>query len=487
MMKARSFKLLAGLSALAIISMQAVPPVYSQTATPTPKPAATETTAPTQPQPETDLLSEDEMEVLVARIALYPDELVAAISAASLFPLEIIEAQRFLEAKKKDTNLKPKDDWDGSVISLLNYPDIVKMMSEDLDWTQSLGDAITNQQKDVLIAIQQLRDEAVAKNVIKSDDKITVVTENENVVIRPTNPEKIYIPQYPPEMLYEPGYAVEPISYYPNSYDNYYYPGAAFFAAAVTGIAWGAIVNWDDWGVWGGNWGGDLDLDCNNCFNDRNFSGKVNWNDVDWTKVDRSKLNIDRNQLANIDRSAIKSSLQSDNRNQLKNKVSDRQANRGQGTRNVSARADDIRKSTAEGLKQRPGAGDRAATRPGAARPDARPGNVANRVDARPGNAANRPGNAANRPSRPAAKNRSSAPKMAARPDNRSRQSSALGNVQSGRREAVASRRGGQSMGGGQRGGPRPSAQRSRPIPHGGGGRGGGGRGGGGRGGGGRR
>ncbi|SEH83471.1 Protein of unknown function [Rhizobium tibeticum] len=484
MMKARSLRLLAGLSALAVISMHPGLAAYSQTATPTPKPASSESTEPTEP--ETDLLSEDELEVLVARIALYPDELVAAISAASLFPLQVVEAQRFLEAKKKDANLKPKDDWDGSVISLLNYPDIVKMMSDDLDWTQALADALNNQQKDVLIAIQQLRDEAVAKNIIKTDDKVTVVTENENVVIRPTDPEKVYIPQYPPEMLYEPGYAVEPISYYPDYYDNYYYPGAGFFAAAVTGVAWAAIVNWDDWGVWGGNWDGDLDLDCNNCFNDRNFNGKGN--DIDWTKVDRSKLNIGKDQFANIDRSAIKSSLQSDNRNQLKNKVSDRQANRGPGARDVGARADDIRKGTVEGLKANPRANtrDAAANRPGASRPDARPGNVANRADARPGNAANRPGNAANRPSKPAAKKKPSAPKMAARSDNRPRQPSALGNVQSGRREAVASKRGGQSMGGGQRGGPRPSVQRSRPIPHGGGGR-GGGRGGGGRGGGGRR
>ncbi|CDM60938.1 DUF3300 domain-containing protein [Rhizobium favelukesii] len=479
----RSFRLLVGLSALAIISIRPDMPVHAQVPTPTAKPSAEEPA-----ETEGDLLDEEELEVLVARIALYPDDLVAAISAASLFPLPIVEAARFLEAKKKDADLKPKDDWDGSVISLLNYPDIVKMMSEDLDWTQSLADALTNQQKDVLIAIQQLRDEAVAKNIIKTDDKVTVVMENENVVIRPTDPEKVYIPQYPPEMLYEPGYAVEPISYYPDPYDNYYYPGAGFFAAAVTGVAWAAVVNWDDWGVWGGDWRGDVDIDCNNCFNDRNFNGKVNWNDVDWTKVDRSKLSIGKDQLANIDRSAIKSSLQSDNRNQLKNKVSDRQANRGPGARDVGARANDIRKGTVEGLKANPRAGNAAANRPGTPRLDARPGNVANRPDARPGNAANRPGNVANRSSRPAGKvNRPSAPKMAARPDNRSRQPSALGNVQSGRREAVASKRGGQSMGGGQRGAPRAAAQRSRPMPHGGGGGRGGGRGGGGRGGGGRR
>lgn len=464
-----SRRLLAGLSVVALISASLVPPAYSQTPVPVPMPApeAKSDSTSTAVEAQTDYLSDDELAVLVARIALYPDELVAAISAASLFPLQMVEAERFLEARKTKKDLKPREEWDGSVISLLNYPDIVKMMSEDLDWTQALGDALTNQQKDVLIAIQQLRDEAVAKNVIKTDEKITVVVENENVVIRPTDPEKVYIPQYPPEMLYQPGYVPAPISYYPDYYDSYYYPGAAFFAGAVTGIAWAAIVNWDDWGVWGGGWGNDIDIDCNNCFNDRNFSGKVNWNDVDWTKVDRSKLSIGKDQLANLDRSAIKSGLQSDHRNQLKNKVSDRQANRGPGTRDAGARANDIRKGTVEGLKAnpRPNAGNSAANRPAASRPDARP---------------DRP---SNRPSNPVAKNnRAKTPKMATRSDNRPRQPSALGNPQSGRREAVSSKRGGQSMGGGQRGAPRATQNRSRPMSHGGGGgRSGGGRGGGGR------
>lgn len=467
-MKAISRKLLGGLSALTIIALQPALPARAQVQAPAPA-AATAPAQASAEQPAAALLSDDELEVLVARIALYPDELVAAISAASLFPLQIVEAQRFLEAKKKNSDLKPKSDWDGSVVSLLNYPDIVKMMSEDLDWTQSLADALTNQQKDVLIAIQQLRDEAVEKNIIKTDDKVTVVTENDNIIIRPTDPEKIYIPQYPPEMLYEPGYVSAPISYYPDYYDNYYYPGAAFFAGAVTGLAWAAIVNWDDWGVWGGRWGGDVDIDCNNCLNDRNFNGKLKWNDVDWSKVDRSKLSIGKDQLSKLDRSAIKSGLQADNRNQLRNRANEIQASQRPGNRANSVRADDIRKSTAQGLKDRPQAnrptagnrpavGDRAAAgnRPAASRPEARPQK------------------AANRPSKPAQRsvNRPNKPQMAARPDNRGRQPSALGNVQSGRREAVASKRGAQSMGA-HRQSARPAQH--RPRPHGGGGRGGGG------------
>ena len=142
----------------------------------------------------------------MARIALYPDELVAVISGASLFPLQIVEASRFLDKAAKDKNLKPKDTWDGSVISLLNYPEIVTMMSDDLEWTQTLGDALTYQQKDVLIAIQQLRDKAVAAGVIKSDDKMTVVA-GERQRRHPVGERRnVYVPQYEPQMLYEPNY-----------------------------------------------------------------------------------------------------------------------------------------------------------------------------------------------------------------------------------------------------------------------------------------
>ncbi len=455
--------LISGLSALAIMALQPTFSVRAQAPAPASVPAPTPAPATVEQAAAATILSDDELEVLVARIALYPDELVAAISAASLFPLQIVEAQRFLEAKKKNSDLKPKSDWDGSVVSLLNYPDIVKMMSEDLDWTQALADALANQQKDVLIAIQQLRDEAVEKNIIKTDDKVTIVNENDNIIIRPTDPEKIYIPQYPPEMLYEPGYAAAPISYYPDYYDSYYYPGATFFAGAVTGLAWAAIVNWDDWGVWGGRWDGDIDIDCNNCLNDRNFNGKLKWNDVDWSKVDRSKLSIGKDQLSKLDRSAIKSGLQADNRNQLRNRANDIQASQRPGNRANSARAEDIRKSTAQGLKDRP-----QANRPAAAnRPSAGSRPAASRPEGRPQKAANRP-------SKPAQKSvkKPNKPQMAARPDNRGRQPSALGNVQSGRREAVASKRGGQSMGA-HRQSARPAQHRPRPSSHRGGGGGG--------------
>ena len=158
-------------------------------------------------------LSDDELEQLVARIALYPDELVAAICEAALVPVQIVEAERFLEKRAQDSSLKPKDTWDGSVISLLNYPEVVKMMSDDLEWTQALGDALTDQQKDVLRAIQQLRDEAVAKEIIKTDDKIKVVEQGDNIVIQPVAADTIYVPRYDPQVLYVDNYPPAPIEY----------------------------------------------------------------------------------------------------------------------------------------------------------------------------------------------------------------------------------------------------------------------------------
>lgn len=395
-------------------------------------PAAAATNAAEAPEP----LSPDEMEVLVARIALYPDELVAVISSASLFPLQIVEAARYLDKYAKDKSLKPKDSWDGSVISLLNYPEIVRMMSTDLEWTQSLGDAIAYQQKDLLVAIQQLRDEAVAKGIIKTDDKIKVVKEDDNVVIQSASPEKIYVPQYAPEMLYEPDYVPVPIAYYPEPYPNYYYPGATFFAAAITGAIWASAIDWNDWGVWGGRWnGGDVDIDCNNCFNN-NFRGKVNFNDIDWKNVDRSKLNFDRNQINKLDRTNIKNRIEANPGNNLRDRASDMKKGRADTRPAMADRSRDIRKSTAEGLKNRDAS----------ARPD-RPTQNARDVQrpqtkqaqARPASS-KKQGNV----SRPSGK-----PKPAARVDSRPRSPSALGQVGSGRQQKMYSNRGGRSMGGG--------------------------------------
>lgn len=423
--------------------------------------------SPAAPSAQTaEPLSADELEVLVARIALYPDELVALISSASLYPLQIVEAARFLDDHAKDNSLKPKESWDGSVISLLNYPEIVKMMSDDLDWTQALSDALAYQQKDVLIAIQQLREEAVAKGIIKTDEKVKVENSGDNIIIQPANPETVYVPQYEPRMLYEPDYVAAPIAYYPDPYPNYWYPTAPFFAAAVTGAVWAAAVDWDDWGVWGGHWdGGDIDVDCNRCFNNRDFNGNINFNDVDWKNVDRSKLNIDRDQFAKFDRTNIKNRVEANRTNSIRNRAGEINRDRTANLSNRTVKAHDIRKSTLEGLQNRPGGGDRARA---AARADGQ------RAAARQGE----PRREASRPNaqRPANVHRQAGkPKMGHKVDHRPQHHSALGNVDRGKIAHVQSNRGRQAMGGGHHGGGRAvHGGGGRQFHHGGGHRGGG-------------
>jgi hypothetical protein len=424
----------AGAAALALLLGTVVTPQSVVAQEQTAAADASGDAAATSPEP----LNADEMEVLVARIALYPDELIAVITAAALYPLQVVEAARFLDRYEKDKSLKPKESWDGSVVSLLNYPDIIRMMSDDLEWTQALGDAIAYQQKDVLVAIQQLRDEAVAKGVIKTDDKIQVVKENDNFVIKSASPEVIYVPQYPPEMLYEPNYVWAPIRYYPDPYPYYWYPGATFFAGAVTGAIWAAAVDWDDWGVWGGRWNGnDVNIDCNNCFNNRDFNGNININDVDWKNVDRSKINIDRDQLNKFDQNNIKNRIEKSGDNAIRDRAkdikrNDKVANRAPGK---AAATQDIRKSTLDGLKAKPVNVTRPARPADIRKPAAK--TTANRPAAKPANV-----------TRPAGK-----PKPAARVDNRPKKPSGLGNVDRGKVTRVSSDRGHQSMGGGSRGG----------------------------------
>ena len=395
--------------------------------------------AETAPEP----LSEEELAILVARVALYPDELVAVISAASLYPLQIIEAQRFLDDSKTKNDLKPKATWDGSVVSLLNYPQIVKMMSDDLDWTQLLGEAIVNQQDDVLAAIQQLREEAVANGVIKSDEKVKIVQQQDNIVIQPASAEVIYVPQYEPEMLYEPDYVYQPITYYPDPYPYYWNPAATFFAGAVTGAIWAAAVDWDD-GFWGGDWdwndgwGGNdvnIDFDCNKCIIGSDFSGKLNFNDVDWTKIDRSKINVDKTKFSNIDNSKFKDSFKNNDRMKLDNKINQVGGNRpgalpGKG----DIQTKDIRKSTLDKMQQRPVKDFKPSDKM------ARPGDKMQKPAIKPADKTPRPANL----DRPVGK-----PRPAAKIDTRPQQVSPLGEVTRGRDAVRQSERGNKAMGGG--------------------------------------
>lgn len=227
------------------------------------------------------VFKQEELEQLVAPIALYPDDLIAQMLMASTYPLEIVTAARWVKANpnlKGDqlTKALEKQDWDPSVKSLVNFPSTLNMMNEKLDWTQKLGDAFLAQQKDVMSAIQKLRAKAQAKGTLKTTSEQKVIVQDQAIVIQQASPQVIYVPTYDPMVVYGawPYPAYPPYYYYPPGY----VAGAAVFSFAA-GVAVGAA-----WGyAWGGcNWNhGDVNVNVNknaninNQINRNNYAAKI--------------------------------------------------------------------------------------------------------------------------------------------------------------------------------------------------------------------
>jgi hypothetical protein len=212
-------------------------------------------------QPDQNLLKPEQLEALVAPIALYPDELLANMLAAATYPVEVVEADRWIKEKKnlKGDALKAEVDkksWDDSVKALAATPSVLDMMSDKLDWTKSLGDAMLAQQAELMDAIQRLREKAKANNKLSSNkrQKVTVKQQESKqvIVIEPTDPDTIYVPYYEPATVY----GAWPYADYPPYYFGYpSYIGAGVVAAGIAfGAAW-AIGRWGNY--WGGgcNWG----------------------------------------------------------------------------------------------------------------------------------------------------------------------------------------------------------------------------------------
>jgi len=212
-------------------------------------------------QPNQDLLKPEQLEALVAPIALYPDALLANMLAAATYPLEVVEADRWVKANKnlKDDALQEavaKKPWDDSVKALVATPSVLDMMSDQLDWTRSLGDAMLAQQADLMDAVQRLREKAKANNKLSSNAQQTVTVQQQGnkqaIIIEPTNPDSLYVPYYEPATVFG-GW---PYADYP-PYDFGYpsYIGTGVITAGVAfGTAW-AIGRWGNY--WGGrfNWG----------------------------------------------------------------------------------------------------------------------------------------------------------------------------------------------------------------------------------------
>jgi hypothetical protein len=197
----------------------------------------------------------EQLQQLVAPIALYPDSLVAQILAATTFPAEVVEADRWVQAHpdlKGDDLAKAVDQmtWDPSVKALTGFPSVLGNMDKNISWTSSLGDAYYNQQQDVMDAIQVMRQKAQDSGNLKTTPQQTVQTQGTTIVIQPADPQIVYVPAYNPWVVYGGPIVAWP-GWYP--YPGIWWGGGGFSWGVGFGIGWYGGFGWG-WNSWGFNW-----------------------------------------------------------------------------------------------------------------------------------------------------------------------------------------------------------------------------------------
>jgi Protein of unknown function (DUF3300) len=262
-----------------LLLVQMGPPVAAQTQqkpdSPVPKGSAS---APPEQEEPAVKIPPDQLDSLVAPIALYPDPMLAQVLAASTYPLELMQLQQWL-AKHKDLKDKAlvdavsKQPWDPSIQGLAALPEVVKRLAEDIQWTTDLGNAFLAQQSDVMDAVQRMRKKATDAGNLKTTEQqkveTKVVESKQVIVIEQSNPEVVYVPSYNPVVVYgAPVYPYPPIAYPPV---GYYAAGVAisFGVGLAMGAAWGG-----GWG-YGCGWGGNNNVTINN---NNNFNRNSNIN-----------------------------------------------------------------------------------------------------------------------------------------------------------------------------------------------------------------
>jgi Protein of unknown function (DUF3300) len=241
-----------------------------------------------QDAPAEAKLPPEQLDALVAPIALYPDPLLGQVLVAATYPLEIVQLQQWLAKNKglKDkalTDTVAKQPWDPSIQSMAALPDVVKRLGDDIQWTTELGNAFLAQQADVMDAVQRMRKKAEGTGALKSNEQqkveTKVVEQKTVIVVEQANPEVVYVPSYNPVVVYGPPYYAYP-------YPPIYYPpstGAVVAASMISfgvGIAIGAAWGHGGWG-YGCGWGhNDININVNNNFQRNtniNRSGNTNW------------------------------------------------------------------------------------------------------------------------------------------------------------------------------------------------------------------
>ena len=408
-----------GKTLLALALLMTIPvAVSAQTADNPPAPSSPAQPA-SQPPPTVELLKPEQLEALVAPIALYPDELLANVLASSTYPLEVVQADRWLKARKtlKGDALKKeveKQSWDDSVKALASTADVISMMSDKIDWTKNLGDAVLAQQPDVMDAIQRLRSKAYdnKKLVTTKQQKVIVQTQESKqaIVIESADPNTMYVPYYDPAAVY----GTWPYA----DYQPYYFGYPSYIGAGViaAGLAFGA-----GWAIgrWGNYWGGGCNWGNRNLYvNHYNRTNNIGNN---WQHNSAHRQGVRYNN-ANVQ--------QRFGNNNLKAGASNRMDFRGRDGQQVVRPGQD-----------RPGGGDRVGDRAGD-----RGGDRAASRDRPGGDRGNRPSTADR------AKGGGDRAKAANRGSNAARGGGSRGsalNVSSGRAAAAQSARGRASMGGG--------------------------------------
>src|SRR6266446_3606190 len=234
------------------------------------------------PAEEAPKIPNDQLDSLVAPIALYSDQLLAQTLAASTYPLEIIQLEQWM---KKNKGLKgkaladavEKQNWDPSVQAMAVFPDVVKQLAENVSWSSDLGNAFLAQEADVMDAVQRMRAKAQGAGNLKSSQQQKVeskTVESKNViVIEQADPQVVYVPSYNPTVVYgAPAYP----------YPSIYYPPGYGLLAFGTGVAIGAAWGNGGWG-WGCGWGhGDVNINVNNKY--VNNYNKNNYNKANFNK-----------------------------------------------------------------------------------------------------------------------------------------------------------------------------------------------------------
>ncbi len=246
---------------------------------------------PPEAPPPGQTLAPDQLEDLVAPIALYPDPLLSQILVAATYPLELVQASQWLARNQgltgaALTQAAQSQNWDPSIQALVVFPNVVKQLNQDITWTTNLGNAFLSQQADVMDAVQRMRAKAQSAGKLASTPQQTVTSMPPAdgpgppiIEIQPADPQVIYVPTY------DPFYVWGPPLYYP--YASWYYPPAYFGFGVGVPIGFYFGVGWGGWGGWGWHpgWGGHTIIVNNNFIHRYNFnasrggslSGRSTW------------------------------------------------------------------------------------------------------------------------------------------------------------------------------------------------------------------